>query len=88
VSLVADIARFRESLGASPRRRRWNDLSRRERATVLTLGSFELALTATAVADLYYRPPESVHGPKLLWWPVLFVQPIGPVAYLLFGRRR
>jgi hypothetical protein len=87
MSVVADIARFRESLATS-KRRRWRDLSPRERAVVLTLGSIELALTATAAVDLYTRPSESVNGPKALWWPAIFVRPVGPVAYLLFGRRR
>jgi len=85
--MVADIVRFRESLGGSARSRRWSDLSPRQQAAVLTLGSIEVVLPATAAADLYRRPREAVHGPKALWWPALLVQPFGPIAYLLFGRR-
>jgi hypothetical protein len=88
MSLVADIVRWRESGGGRVRPRRWSELSRRQQAAALTLGSVELALTVTAAADLYRRPRGSVHGPKALWWPAILVQPIGPVAYLLLGRRR
>jgi hypothetical protein len=40
-----------------------------------------------AGVDLYRQPRENVRGPKALWWPIIFVQPVGPVAYLKFGRR-
>jgi Phospholipase_D-nuclease N-terminal len=75
-------------LSAMARQRRWADMSGPERAAVVTLGSIELALTAVAGVDLYQRPPEDVRGPKALWWPIIFVQPVGPIAYLAFGRRR
>jgi hypothetical protein len=70
------------------RRRHWKDMSSRERAGVLILASAELALTATAVADLATRPTGLVRGPKALWWVAVFVQPVGPPAYLLWGRGR
>jgi hypothetical protein len=83
MSLVADLARLRES----SRTRRWSDFSSGQRAGIIVLGSIELALTATAAVDLYKRPQTSVRGPKAAWWPMILVQPIGPVAYLLLGRR-
>ncbi|HET8680990.1 MAG TPA: PLDc N-terminal domain-containing protein [Micromonosporaceae bacterium] len=70
------------------RRRQWRELSSRERTVVVVLGAAELALTATAAMDLYRRPPAGVRGPKAAWWPAIFVQPVGPLAYLAFGRRR
>jgi Phospholipase_D-nuclease N-terminal len=70
------------------RRRRWDELSDRQRAALIAVGSIELALTATAAADLFRRASDRVRGPKALWWPAIFVQPVGPIAYLLFGRRR
>jgi hypothetical protein len=40
-------------------------------------------------------PPAAADGAKSVgggreagWWPVLLVQPFGPPAYLLWGRRR
>lgn len=67
--------------------RRWTDLSRSRRAAILTLGSIEVALTTAAALDLSRRRSELLRGPKALWWPALFVQPIGPIAYLILARR-
>ncbi len=67
--------------------RSWGELSRRQRVGVVVLGSVELALTATAAVDLHRRPRHLLRGPKAPWWPAIFVQPVGPVAYLALGRR-
>lgn len=69
-------------------RRPWGDLSAAERAAVVGLGAIELVLTTAAAVDLYRRPAADVRGPKTLWWPAIFVQPVGPIAYLAFGRPR
>jgi Phospholipase_D-nuclease N-terminal len=74
----------RPSIGA---RRRWRDLSGWDRAAIVTLGPVELALKAIAALGLYCRPQDDVRGAKALWWPAIFIQPIGPIAYLVFGRR-
>jgi hypothetical protein len=55
---------------------------------VIIVGSIEMVLTATAGVDLWRRPSDQVRGPKAMWWPAIFVQPVGPVAYLVLGRRR
>ena len=70
------------------RTKSWEELSPGRKAAMLTLGSVEFALTATAAVDLLRRPAERIRGPKALWWPAIFVQPVGPVAYLAWGRRR
>ena len=62
-------------------------MSARRRAAMLALFSVELALTATALVDLARRPPAGVRGPKAAWALGCFVQPVGPVAYLVLGRR-
>lgn len=69
-------------------RRRWSELSERQRRLLVVLAGAELALTATAATDLWLRPRAQVNGVKARWWPVLLIQPFGPVAYLLRGRRR
>ena len=51
-------------------------------------GIVEIAVTAWCAKDLKQRPAELVRGPKLLWVPALSVQPVGPIAYLLWGRKR
>ena len=68
--------------------RRWSDLTDGQRVAVIALGGVEVVLTALALTDLSRRPGAQVRGPKTLWALAAFVQPLGPVAYLLGGRRR
>lgn len=67
-------------------KKKWSEMSGAERAGALTVGSIELALTAAALADLVTRPAEQVRGGKWPWALGIFVQPIGPIAYLVWGR--
>lgn len=68
-------------------RTQFSDLSSRQQTAILTLASVELALTATALVDLIRRPSDQVHGRKALWALGVFVQPVGPIAYLWVHRR-
>ena len=69
-------------------RKRWSDFSPAAR-TAIVLGAFaELVVTTIALRDVIRRPSDGVRGPKLLWVPLLFVQPIGSLLYLVFVRRR
>jgi hypothetical protein len=52
------------------------------------LGLIELVLTGIALWDLSHRPAAQVKGKKWVWALVACMQPIGPAAYLLFGRKR
>ena len=70
------------------RNKKWDELSDGQKAAVLVGASVELALTATALVDLARRPRAQVRGPKPLWVLGCFVQPVGPIAYLICGRRR
>lgn len=67
--------------------RQWSELTTGQRTGIVAAGALEVALTLTAAVDLVRRPAEQVRGPKLVWWPLLLVQPVGPVGYLLLGRR-
>jgi hypothetical protein len=67
---------------------KWRDMSRWQQAAVATLAVTEIVLTTRAALDLARRNSAAVRGPKVLWWPVLTVQPFGPVAYLKWGRLR
>jgi hypothetical protein len=69
-------------------RPRWADLPRVQQGAIVALGAAEVVLTTIAVVDLKRRPRRQVRGPKALWALSLGVQPFGPVAYLLLGRRR
>lgn len=70
------------------RKVKWRDLGPAQRIAVVAAAVVELAMTAAALADLVRRPASEVRGPKLAWGLACFIQPIGPTAYLRFGRRR
>jgi hypothetical protein len=69
------------------RKKSWSDLSPGQQRAIIIAGVAEAVLTTTAIRDLARRPKSRVRGPKALWLPAFAVQPVGPVAYLLFGRR-
>lgn len=66
----------------------WGDMTPLQQKLVAVAGIVEIAVTAWCAKDLKQRPAELVRGPKLLWVPALSVQPVGPIAYLLWGRKR
>jgi hypothetical protein len=68
-------------------KKKWSDLSPRARAAIVIGGFAEAIMTAIALRDLRRRPASSVRGPKVLWLPVFFVQPVGPLFYFFFGRK-
>jgi len=70
------------------RQQRWQDFTSGQRAAMVVGGAVELVLTLAAGVDLARRPAERVRGPKALWAVLLPVQPVGPIAYLVCGRRR
>jgi len=69
-------------------RRSWHELSGFQQRLTVLAGAAEVVLTTIAARDLARRPASQVRGPKALWVPLFAVQPVGPVAYLLVGRRR
>ena len=69
-------------------RKRWSDLTGPQRRVAVALGCVELCLTVTCLVDLARRPAAQVRGPKALWALGVFVQPVGPLAYLAVGCRK
>jgi hypothetical protein len=69
-------------------RTRWADLTPRQQAAVLVLGSLQLSLAATAWIDLARRPAAQVNGRKGVWAAVIAVNWVGPLSYLRWGVRR
>ena len=67
--------------------KKWSEMSSAQQTAVLTLASIELALMATAAEDLNRRPADQIHGRKGVWALALFVQPVGPIAYLWTHRQ-
>ena len=68
-------------------RQSWSELSRPQQTAIVVLGAVELALTTVALIDLVRRPSVQVRGPKLAWVVGCVVQPVGPIAYLVLGRK-
>ncbi|WP_046470761.1 PLDc N-terminal domain-containing protein [Allosalinactinospora lopnorensis] len=68
-------------------RKRWRDLAPGKRKAIMLLGAAQVSLQAAALADLARRPPERVRGPKPVWAALSFVNWVGPISYLLWGRR-
>jgi hypothetical protein len=66
----------------------WHDLTTAQQRAVLAGGAVELAGTAWMLADLARRPAARIRGPKWAWALACVVQPIGPLAYAVLGRRR
>ena len=68
-------------------RRQWSDLGTRQKQALVAVAVVETVLTVAALVDLARRPADDVRGPKAAWVAGAFVQPVGPIAYFLVGRR-
>lgn len=68
-------------------KKQWNDLTPTQQKLVVAGGVIETVLTGYVLRDLSKRSKAQVRGPKALWRLGSVVQPVGPVAYLAFGRR-
>lgn len=66
--------------------RRWSELSGRQQAAIVAGAVTEAVLTTVALVDLARRPAAQVRGRKACWAIGCLIQPVGPVAYLAFGR--
>ncbi len=73
---------------ADMKNKRWKDLRPRQRRGITVLSIVELVFTALALWDLAHRPASKINGKKPVWVMLSFVQPVGPIAYLLFGRKK
>jgi hypothetical protein len=70
------------------RRVQWNDLTTGQRRGIVLAGIIQVALLVAALTDIRRRPADAIHGSKLLWTALAFVNFVGPIAYFLFGRKR
>lgn len=68
-------------------RRKWSELSNRQRWLIIGGGAVQVTLQAVALHDLRRRPVDDVRGPKGLWALATFINFFGPIAYLVLGRR-
>ncbi len=68
-------------------KKQWNEYSPAQRAAMGFIGTLQVVLTLIALVDLARRPARRLRGTKLFWLPTLFIQPFGPIAYLVLGRK-
>jgi type II secretory pathway component PulM len=45
-------------------KKRWRELSQRQRGAVVGSGAVQLILLVVALADLWRRPPDQLNGPS------------------------
>ncbi len=69
-------------------RKKWTDMTPLQKRAIVGAGVLEVVLTSIALIDLAKRESAQVRGPKALWLLGIFVQPVGPIAYLSLGRRK
>ena len=72
----------------SKAKRKWNELSGGQQQAITAATAVQLTLFGLAQIELLKRHRSEVRGPKFLWFLVTFVNYLGPIAFLLFGRRR
>ena len=73
--------------------RNWDELSPRGKVLMIfrvivqiILGIVQLTLLVAALRDIRRRPADQIRGSKRLWIMVSFINWVGPIAYLKFGR--
>ena len=65
----------------------WGELSDRQKTVFLVAISVQVSLLLTALSDIYRRPRDEIRGSKWAWTVASFVSFVGPISYILFGRR-
>ncbi len=71
-------------------KKRWSDLSERNRRIITVAAAVEAAMKVLMLADLKRRPADQVKGSKKVWALSTIVNSAGiiPLAYFIFGRKR
>jgi hypothetical protein len=72
------------------RRRRWSDLSERDRRLLVLGAAVDAIMKSAALIDLKRRPTAGIRGRKWVWATVItLANSVGivPAGYFLFGRR-
>jgi hypothetical protein len=68
-------------------KKKWSELTPTHQKLIIAGGAVELVLTTAALISLAKRPSSAVRGPKVVWLAALAIQPVGPIAYFVLGRR-
>ncbi len=67
--------------------KKWSELSNGERSLMVIGSAVQLGLQVVALVDLYRRDQSEIRGKKSWWVALSFVNFLGPIAYLIGGRR-
>jgi hypothetical protein len=73
---------------AQKQKKRWSELSPKQRSAIVAAGIVQLSLQAAALVDVRRRPARQINGPKPMWVALSFLNFLGPLAYFALGRRR
>jgi len=66
----------------------WDSLSESGRRRIGVAALIQFVLLAIALRDWIKRPASEMRGGnKWKWFPALFVNFVGPITYLVWGRR-
>jgi hypothetical protein len=76
------------SAGKGRKGRKWRNLTPKQKRRAGIRGIIQFALMVWTLIDIRHRDESQIKGSKRLWTIAAFVQPIGPIAYLIFGRKR
>lgn len=68
-------------------KKKWRDMSTGQRISGIAVMAAQLGLQGVVLADLHRRPEGEIRGNKKWWVAASFVNFVGPIAYLLGGRR-
>jgi hypothetical protein len=77
-----------EDKGGGKKKRRWQDMTPKQKRRFGVRGAIQMALMVWTLRDISRRDASQIKGSKRLWTLFAFVQPVGPIAYLIFGRKR
>jgi hypothetical protein len=78
----------RTRLQMAMRRRSWGEMSSAQKVGNIVLAVVETILTVWALLDIKNRPEEQINGKKITWVMTSLIQPVGPIIYFIFGRKR
>ena len=69
------------------RNMRWQDMSQRQKTTIIVAAVVQVALQSAALIDIRRRRPNQLRGSKRAWAAATFVNFLGPIAYFVYGRK-
>ena len=67
---------------------RWSDLRTWQKAIIVDIALLEIGAFLFAWADLSRRSADQINGSKRAWRAALFLNGIGPLTYLIKGRKQ